>query len=145
MKVLLQRVSRASVSVNGETIGAIGAGLLCFVGVAVGDTEAEAEQLASKVAGVRIFPDGGDKLNLSLRDVGGEALVVSQFTLLADARKGKRPSFTAAAPADLAEKLVRHFARELNEGGVGVAEGQFGAHMLVELVNDGPVTIMLEA
>lgn len=145
MKALLQRVSRASVVVGGEVIGEIGAGLLILLGVAQGDSEADARYLANRVANLRIFSDSAGRFNLSLLDVLGQALVVSQFTLLADTRKGRRPSFTAAAPPDVAEPLVEHFVGLLRQGGIDVATGQFGAHMMVELVNDGPVTIMLES
>ena len=143
MKALLQRVSQASVTVEGVVVGEIGAGLLILLGVARGDTEAAARYLANRVANLRIFSDSTGRFNLSLLDVLGEALVVSQFTLLADTRKGRRPSFTPAAPPEEAEPLVEHFADLLRQGGVRVATGRFGAHMMVELVNDGPVTIML--
>ncbi len=144
MKVLLQRVRSASVRVAGETVGEIGCGLLLLVGVAQGDTPEVATGLAAKVAGLRIFSDEAGRFNLSARDVGAAALVVSQFTLLADTRRGRRPSFTDAAAPELASELVELFGQYLEAEGLPVARGRFGAHMLVELVNDGPVTIMLE-
>ena len=145
MKALLQRVSRASVAVDSQEVGAIGLGLLVLLGVARGDTEADAKYLADKVPELRIFPDAAGRFNRSLLDVGGEALVVSQFTLLAETRKGRRPDFGAAALPEVAAPLVERFAALLAARGVRVAEGRFGAHMTVELINDGPVTVMLES
>jgi len=144
MRAVVQRVSQASVSVGGEVIGAIGRGVVVLVGITHGDTEEQAEWLARKVAGLRIFEDAAGRMNAGLLDVEGEALVISQFTLCADARKGRRPSFTAAAPPEVAEPLVTHFTQALSQTGVPVQSGQFGAHMLVEIHNDGPVTILLE-
>ena len=145
MRIVLQRVKNASVTVEDERISEIGAGLLLLVGVAQGDGEAEADWLAQKVAGLRIFNDEEGKMNLSVRDVGGEILAVSQFTLLADTRKGKRPSFVRAAPPEEAEPLLDYFCERLREAGVSsVKTGSFGAMMDVELTNDGPVTIVLE-
>lgn len=144
MRVLLQRVSKASVSVDGEVVGAIGQGFVALVGVGHGDGEEEARWLARKVAGLRVFEDAEGKFNLSLGDVGGSVLVVSQFTLYADARKGRRPSFVDAAPPEIAQPLVERFAELLRGEGVPVAGGVFGAMMLVEIHNDGPVTIWLE-
>ncbi len=145
MRIVLQRVKNASVTVEGKTISEIGTGLLLLVGVAQDDGEAEADWLAGKVAGLRIFNDKDGKMNLSVRDVGGEILAVSQFTLLADTRKGKRPSFVEAAPPEEAESLFDHFCQKLREEGVeSVKTGSFGAMMDVALVNDGPVTIVLE-
>ena len=145
MRIVLQRVSEASVTVGGEVVSRIGPGLLLLVGVAAGDGEAQADWLAEKVAGLRIFSDEEGKMNLSVRDVGGEVLAVSQFTLLADTRKGKRPSFVRAAPPEEAEPLFDHFCERLRASGVGRVEtGSFGAMMKVALVNDGPVTIVLE-
>jgi D-aminoacyl-tRNA deacylase len=144
MRVLLQRVSRASVTVEGEVVGRIGPGFALLVGVTHSDTEAEALWLANKVAGLRLFEDAAGKMNLSLADVGGRLLVVSQFTLYGDARKGRRPSFTAAARPETAEPLVEFFAEKLRELGFEVEMGLFGAMMLVEIHNDGPVTLMLE-
>lgn len=144
MKIVLQRVSRASVSVGGEVVSEIGTGLLLLVGVAEGDTPEGADWLAEKVAGLRIFEDGDGKMNLSVREVGGAALCVSQFTLLADTRKGKRPSFIRAAKPPGAKRLFERFCERLAGAGVPVERGVFGAHMEVSLVNDGPVTIPLE-
>lgn len=145
MKVVLQRVSRASVTVEEKRISEIGPGLLLLVGVAEGDTEEQADWLARKVAGLRVFADGEGKMNLSVTDAGGAVLAVSQFTLLGDARKGNRPSFAEAAPPEEAEPLFEHFCERLRECGVAdVRKGSFGAMMDVELVNDGPVTILLE-
>ena len=145
MKVVLQRVKNASVSVEGALISEIGPGLLLLVGVAKGDTEAEADWLAEKVAGLRVFSDGEGKMNLGVREAGGEILAVSQFTLLADTRKGKRPSFVDAAPPGDAEPLFDYFCERLRAAGVrSVKTGSFGAMMDVALTNDGPVTIVLE-
>lgn len=144
MRAVLQRVREASVSVDGEPIARCGRGLLVLLGVAVGDDEERARRLAAKAAELRIFEDEHGRFDRSLLDVGGEALVVSQFTLLADARKGRRPSFAAAAPAEVAEPLYEAFCTALEERGVRVARGVFGARMQVLLVNDGPVTIVLD-
>lgn len=144
MRAVLQRVARASVTVEAERIAEIGPGLLLLVGVAEGDGPGDARRLAAKAAELRIFADGENRFNRSLVESGGEALVVSQFTLLADVRKGRRPSFTAAAPPGEAAELVDAFADALRELGVRVASGRFGAHMQVELENDGPVTIVLD-
>lgn len=144
MRVVVQRVSRASVRVDGAVVGACGPGLLVLVGVAQGDDAATADRLAGKVARLRIFADGRGRLDRSVVDGAGEALVVSQFTLLADTGKGNRPSFTAAAAPEVAEPLVERFARTLRDAGIDVATGRFGARMSIELVNDGPVTIVLE-
>lgn len=145
MRIVLQRVKNASVTVGDERISEIGAGLLLLVGVATGDGEEQANWLAEKVAGLRIFNDESGKMNLSVRDAGGEVLAVSQFTLLADTRKGKRPSFVGAAPPEEAEPLFDYFCERLRAAGVGRVEtGSFGAMMEVALVNDGPVTIILE-
>jgi len=145
MRLVLQRVSRASVRVADETVGAIGAGLLVFVGVSEGDDAAEARRLALKTAELRVFSDAEGRFNPSLLDTGGAALVVSQFTLYADLRRGRRPSFTAAAPPEVAAPLVEAYAAALEAAGVRVARGRFGAQMEVELVNDGPVTIILDS
>jgi D-tyrosyl-tRNA(Tyr) deacylase len=145
VRVVLQRVKNASVTVGGERVSGIGDGLLLLVGVAVGDGEAEADWLAQKISGLRIFNDGDGKMNLSVRDVGGEVLAVSQFTLLANTKKGKRPSFVGAAPPEAAERLFDYFCERLRATGAGpVKTGVFGAMMDVALVNDGPVTIILE-
>jgi len=137
-------VSQASVSVEGEATGAIGRGLAILLGVARGDVVEDAERLARKTAELRIFADGAGRFNLSLLDVGGEALIVSQFTLMADTRRGRRPDFMAAAPPEEAEALVERYVSVLAEMGVPVSTGRFGAHMLVEIHNDGPVTILLD-
>lgn len=144
MRACIQRVSRARVTVAGETSGQIGTGMLVLLGVAEGDTEADARQLAQKIAGLRIFEDAQEKMNLALGDIGGAMLVVSQFTLLGDCRKGRRPSFVAAAPAELAEALYQVFVEAVAERGIEVATGRFRQHMEVELVNDGPVTLLLD-
>ena len=145
MRVVLQRVKSASVTVEGETVSAIGAGLLLLVGIAQGDGEAEADWLAAKVAGLRVMGDDEGKMNRSVTDAGGAILAVSQFTLLADTRKGKRPSFVGAAPPEEAERLFDFFCERLRAAGVEQVEtGRFGAMMEVALVNDGPVTIVLE-
>ena len=144
MRAVIQRVSEASVSVDGKIVGQIGRGVVVLVGVTHGDTQEQAEWLARKVAGLRIFEDSAGKMNAGLLDVDGAALVVSQFTLYADARKGRRPSFTDAAPPEMAEPLVDHFARVLRAQGVLVETGIFQTYMLVEIHNDGPVTIILE-
>lgn len=144
MRAVVQRVSRAAVRVGGETVGACGPGLLVLLGARHGDTSETAVRLAAKVARLRIFPDGAGRFDRSLLDTGGEALVVSQFTLLADTGKGNRPSFTDAAPSETAEPLVGRFVDALRAEGVPVQTGVFGARMEVELVNDGPVTIVLD-
>lgn len=144
MRACVQRVSRASVTVDGQVSGEIGPGLLVLLGVAVGDTPAAAVQLAEKIAGLRIFDDDQGKMNRSVADVGGSVLVVSQFTLLGDARKGRRPSYTAAAPPELAEELYEFFAALVRERGIPVATGRFRQHMEVSLVNSGPVTLLLD-
>ncbi|HEX2741453.1 MAG TPA: D-aminoacyl-tRNA deacylase [Rubrobacter sp.] len=145
MRIVLQRVSEASVAVDGDCISGIGPGLLLLVGVARGDGESEADWLADKVAGLRIMGDEAGKMNRSVRDVGGAVLAVSQFTLLADTRKGKRPSFVAAAQPEEAARLFDYFCGRLRAAGVEeVQTGRFGAMMDVSLVNDGPVTIVLE-
>jgi len=144
MRALVQRVSEASVTVDGEVVGAIDQGVVVLVGVTHGDTESEAEWLARKIAGLRIFEDQEGRMNVGLLDAGGAALVVSQFTLYADASKGRRPSFVDAAPPEVAEPLVDHLTQMLRNHRVPVEEGIFGAMMMVEIHNDGPVTIMLE-
>lgn len=145
MKALLQRVSQASVSVNGQVIGEIGPGLVILIGVAKGDTEEDARYLAEKATGLRIFADSEGKFNLSIVDVRGEILVVSQFTLLADSRKGRRPSFTDAAPPDEAAALFEQFVTAARTSGLKVETGRFQEHMLVKIFNDGPVTVMLDS
>ena len=144
MRAVIQRVDKASVSIDGRVVGSIGHGLAILVGIRVGDTEAEAQWMASKIATLRIFDDDAGKLNLSVLDVKGSALVVSQFTLYGEARKGRRPSYDQAAPPEVAEPLIRRFVELLEAQGVPVQTGVFRAHMLVEIHGDGPVTIMLE-
>jgi len=146
LKIVLQRVKHASVSVEGAPFSEIGSGLLLLVGVAKGDTEAEADWLAEKAAGLRVFADDKGKMNLDVREAGGEILAVSQFTLLADTRKGKRPSFLDAAPTEEAELLFDYFCERLHAtaGVRSVKTGSFGAMMDVTLTNDGPVTLVLE-
>jgi len=144
MRALLQRVSRASVTVDDRVVGRIGRGFVVLLGVTHGDSRAEAEWVAAKIAGLRVFEDDAGKMNLSLSNVGGELLVISQFTLYGDVRKGRRPSFTDAAAPDHAEPLVDLFIELLREAGFTVASGVFGAHMAVEIHNDGPVTLLIE-
>jgi D-tyrosyl-tRNA(Tyr) deacylase len=144
MRVVLQRVKRGSVSVNEGILAEIGPGLVILLGIGPQDGDEQARFLATKIAQLRIFEDEDGKINRSILDIGGEALVVSQFTLYADTRKGRRPSFTDAAQPQIAEPLVERFASYLVEMGVPTQTGEFGAHMLVEIANDGPVTIYLE-
>lgn len=144
MRIVLQRVASASVTVDGEVTGRIGRGYLVLLGVGQDDTEEDCRRLADKLINLRIFPDENDKINLSLSDVGGELLVVSQFTLYADCRKGNRPNFIQAGKPDEAEKLYSYFAEYCRSKGKHVETGIFGADMKVELVNDGPFTLVLE-
>ncbi len=144
MRAVVQRVREASVSVGDEVVGACGHGVVVLLGIAVGDGEEDARALAGKVARLRIFENEGGRFDRSLLDIGGEALVVSQFTLIADTRKGNRPSFTAAAPPEQAEPLYETFCLGLESEGVTIARGIFGARMEVSLLNDGPVTIVLD-
>jgi len=144
MRVLLQRVRKASVTVAGTRISHVARGLLIFLGVGPADTKAEAEYLADKIANLRIFDDADGKTNLSVLDVGGQAIVVSQFTLYADTSRGRRPSFTGAAPPAAAEPLVEQFVKLLEAHGVRTQGGAFGQHMVVEIENDGPMTLWLE-
>jgi len=145
VKALLQRVSRASVSVASEEIGRIGPGLVVFLAVADRDTERDAQYLMQKIINLRIFSDAEDKFNISAVDIGGELLLVSQFTLLADTRKGRRPSFIEAAPPEQAEELFNYFVGLARDSGLKVATGQFQQYMQVEIHNDGPVTVMLDS
>jgi D-tyrosyl-tRNA(Tyr) deacylase len=145
MRALLQRVVKSSVTVEDKVVGDIARGLVVLLGVADEDCENDAEYLADKIANLRIFNDDQSKFNLSTLKVKGELLVVSQFTLLADTRKGRRPSFTAAAPPQKAETLYNYFIMRLKQTGLKVENGEFGAHMVVEILNDGPVTIMLDS
>ena len=144
MKAVVQRVSRASVSVDGQTLGTIGVGLVVLLGIGQGDGEAQAQWLAAKIANLRIFSDENGKMNRSVLDTGGQVLLVSQFTLYGDTSRGNRPGFSDAALPDVAEPLVNRVAQLLAQAGVPVATGRFQAHMLVEIHNDGPVTILLE-
>jgi D-tyrosyl-tRNA(Tyr) deacylase len=145
MRAVIQRVRKGGVSVEGEMVGEIGPGLVILLGAGHGDGQGEADWLADKIANLRIFSDAEGKTNLSILDVGGEALVISQFTLYADCRKGRRPSFIYAAPPDVAAPLVDYFAGRLRQAGIGRVEtGEFGAMMLVEIHNDGPFTIVLD-
>lgn len=144
MRALVQRVTQARVEVAGRTTGAIQRGLLILVCAMTGDTMTEADKLAARIAKLRIFRDAEEKMNLSLRDIGGQALVVSQFTLAADTSRGNRPGFSSAAPPAEGERLYQHFSNALRREGIAVENGEFGADMAVSLVNDGPVTIWLD-
>ena len=144
MKAVIQRVSRASVTVDGDQIAAIEGGSLVLLGVGQQDDRSVADRIAKKMANLRIFEDENGKTNLSIKDVGGSVLVVSQFTLYADTSHGNRPGFTLAAKPDMAEELYLYFVEKCRENGLSVCHGQFGAHMTVELVNDGPFTVILE-
>lgn len=144
MRALIQRVSHAAVTVDGQVVGQIGRGFLVLLGVTHADGRAEADWLARKVAGLRVFDDAAGKMNLALADVGGAVLVVSQFTLYGDARKGRRPDFLQAARPDVAEPLVAYFVAQLRGAGLPVETGRFQAAMQVSLVNDGPVTLWLD-
>lgn len=145
MRCVIQRVSRARVTVAGEITGEIGLGFLALVGVQEGDTEEDVRYMAGKIAGLRVFEDDEDKMNLSVKDVGGSVLLVSQFTLLGDARKGRRPSFIEAARPEVAEPLFERLVAEVGREGISTATGRFRTHMEVELVNDGPITILLDS
>jgi D-tyrosyl-tRNA(Tyr) deacylase len=145
VRAVVQRVAEASVRVGGETVGAIGAGLVVLLGVAVGDTEADADALADKVLNLRVFPDEAGQMNRSVLDVSGALLVVSQFTLLGDARRGRRPSYIEAAPPEEADRLYQQFVARLRPSGLPIATGVFRATMDVVLVNQGPVTILLDS
>ena len=144
MKVLIQRVKRASVTIDNEIYSSINKGILALVGIEKGDTLEEVEKSAKKIANLRIFPDENDKMNKSLLDIQGEMLIVSQFTLCGDCKKGTRPSFDKSAPPEIANKLYEDFVAEINKYGIKTGTGKFGAMMDVELVNDGPVTFMIE-
>lgn len=146
MKIIIQRCSRAEVRINGEVVGKIGKGFVLLVGITHSDTRQNADFLAKKVAGMRIFEDAEDKMNLSLAEVGGAVLSISQFTLYGNAQKGNRPSFIEAARPEVAEPLYNYFNQTLREQyGLQVETGRFGAHMMVDFVNDGPVTIIVES
>lgn len=145
MRAVVQRVRRGSVTVGQEVVSEIGRGYVVLLGVAQGDTESDANYLADKIANLRIFPDAQGKMNLSLLDVGGEVLVVSQFTLMGDCRQGRRPGFSQAAPPEIANQLYEHFVKKLSEFGIEVKKGRFQTDMLVEIMNDGPVTMLLDS
>lgn len=145
MRAVVQRVSSSSVTVDEEVIGKVGKGLMVLLGVTHDDTSKDVDYLLDKILNLRIFEDDDEKMNLSLMDVGGELLVVSQFTLYGDCRKGRRPSFTSAAKPDIADKLYEELAAKAREKGVTVGTGKFGANMMVDLTNDGPVTILLDS
>lgn len=145
MKVLIQRVKKASVTINGELYSSIGKGILALVGIEKGDSIEQVKKLAQKVVSLRIFPDENDKMNRSIKDVGGEMLIVSQFTLCGDCKKGTRPSFDRSAPPEIANELYEAFIQEVNDFDIKTDTGKFAAMMDVELINDGPVTFMLEA
>ncbi len=145
MRIIVQRVNNASVEVEKEVVAEIKKGILIFLGVGTEDDEKDLEYMINKVLGLRIFQDQADKMNLSIEDINGEILVVSQFTLYGDVRKGKRPSFTASAPPDIGEKLYEEFLDRLKTSGLKIENGIFGADMKVSLINDGPVTIMLDS
>ena len=145
MRAVVQRVTSGDVTVESQVTGAIGNGFVVLLGVEDTDTEKDAEYLADKIVGLRVFEDENDKMNLSLQDVGGEMLVISQFTLLADARKGRRPNFVKAARPEMAKKLYEYFVEKVKAQGITVGEGVFQAHMLVRIHNDGPVTILLDS
>ncbi len=145
MRAVVQKVTRSSVTVEGEVKGKIGPGLMVLIGVAEGDTEEDAAYIADKISKLRIFEDEQEKLNLSVKDVGGEVLAISQFTLLADARKGRRPSFSHAARPEEANALYQKVIEGIRESGIHVEEGVFQTHMEVEIINDGPVTILLDS
>ena len=145
MKVLIQRVKNSGVNINGETVSSIDKGILAFVGIEKGDTKEQVEKLAKKFVNLRIFPDENDKMNLSLLDIRGEMLVVSQFTLCGDCKKGTRPSFDKSAPPQIANELYEYFVELIKLNGIKTGTGKFGAMMEVSLINDGPVTFMLEA
>ncbi|GAA0218656.1 D-aminoacyl-tRNA deacylase [Metaclostridioides mangenotii] len=145
MRSVVQRVSSSSVTVDGDVIGKIDKGLMVLLGVTHDDTSKDVDYMIDKILNLRIFEDEDDKMNLSLKDIDGELLVVSQFTLYGDCRKGRRPSFTSAAKPDLADKLYEEFIAKAKSQGLNVGTGQFGAHMMVDLTNDGPVTILLDS
>ena len=145
MRAVVQRVSRSEVTVDGRTTGKINKGLLVLLGVTHGDTSKDVDYIVDKTINLRIFEDENDKMNLSLKDIGGEMLAVSQFTLYGHCRKGRRPSFTNAAAPEEADKLYQEFVKKVSEQGINTETGEFGAHMMVDLVNDGPVTILLES
>jgi D-aminoacyl-tRNA deacylase len=145
LRAVVQRVTSSSVEVEGEIVGKINRGLLVLLGIGEEDSQKDLDYISDKVAGLRIFEDANDKMNLSVKDIRGEIFVISQFTLYGDARKGKRPSFSSSAKPDIAEKLYKEFIQRVKDFGIHTQEGIFGAHMKVSLVNDGPVTILLDS
>ena len=145
MRAVVQRVTRAQVTVNGEVVGRIGRGLVVLLGVGDADTESDADYMADKIVGLRIFDDDNGKMNLAVLDISGEALVVSQFTLYGDVRRGKRPSFDAAAPPQRARELYEYFVKRIRATGIACETGRFQEMMQIELVNDGPVTVLLDS
>lgn len=145
MRAVVQRVTKSKVTVDSEITGSINNGLMVLIGVEEGDTQQDAEYIADKISGLRIFEDENEKMNLSVKDIGGDILAVSQFTLLGDARKGKRPSFTKAASPDEADALYRKVIEAITDKGINVEEGVFQTHMVVDIQNDGPVTILLDS
>lgn len=145
MRAVVQRVSHSEVTVDGKTTGKIKKGLLVLLGVTHGDTSKDVDYIVDKTVNLRIFEDENDKMNLSLKDIGGEMLAVSQFTLYGDCRKGRRPSFSSAASPIEADKLYNEFIKKVSEQGIKTETGEFGAHMMVDLINDGPVTMLLES
>ncbi len=145
MRSVVQRVAHASVTVDGEVLGKIGKGFLVLLGVSDEDTDADLNYMADKVSGLRIFEDEDEKMNLSVEDIGGEIMVISQFTLFGDCRKGKRPSFVAAGKPDFANEMYEKFVKKLTEKGFDVKKGRFGSDMKVELLNDGPVTLLIDS
>lgn len=145
MRAVVQRVSSAEVRVDGKSVGQIGKGLLIYLGVGKDDSISEIEYMAEKVSGLRIFEDDNEKMNLSVQDIGGEILAISQFTLYGDVRKGKRPSFTDSAAPDKGEEFYNQFIKKIQDIGIIVKKGIFGAHMMIDYVNDGPVTILLDS
>lgn len=145
MRAVVQRVTSGKVAINNEVVGKISKGLLVYLGVGNNDSEEDLDYIVNKIAGLRIFEDENEKMNLSVKDIGGEILAISQFTLYGDSRKGRRPSFTDAASPDIGDKYYKKFVNKISEMGINIETGIFGAHMMVDYVNDGPVTILLDS